>query len=74
MKPGDLIKMKRRLKLFEEQHPKMPAFLKHVGKTALKPGSVLELKVTTPEGTENVTNIRLTPDDVETLKMLDLFD
>ena len=37
------------------------------------PGSIMEMKVTTPEGWEYITNIRLTQDDVETLRMAGQF-
>ena len=70
VKPTDLLKLKKRLKTFEQQHPKMPAFIKQVEQHALVPGAVVELKVTTPEGKDYVTNIRLTPEDVETFRIL----
>ena len=66
----NMAKMKGRLELFNQQHPRMLPFLHAVGGSGLQPGSVLELKVTSPDGKELVTNIRLTPDDIETFRML----
>ena len=67
--PMEMMKMRQRLKLFTEQHPRFPAFVKQVKADALVPGTIMEMKVTTPEGREYITNIRLTPEDVETLHM-----
>ena len=65
-----LPKLKKRIALFREQHPKFPAFLKKVRAEALMSGTILEIKASTPEGKEIVSNIRLTADDVETIDML----
>ena len=67
--PMDLMKLRSRLDTFQRQHPRFPAFLKDVGENAVMPGTVLEIKVTTPEGRELVSNIRLTEEDVETINM-----
>lgn len=65
-----LPKMKKRLELFREQHPKFLPFLKKVRADALAPGTVLEIKATTADGKEIASNIRLTAEDVETVDML----
>ena len=70
LKPTEMLKMKGRLQVFRQEHPKIEPFFKKVSQEALMPGSILELKVTNPKGEELLTNIRLTPDDVETLRML----
>jgi hypothetical protein len=36
----------------------------------MRPGAVLELKVTSPEGKELVTNIKMNENDIETLRLL----
>ncbi len=68
--PMDLLKLGERLRIFRQQHPKVPAFLSDVRGKALTPGAVLELRVTDVEGKEYVTNIRVTEEDVETLRIL----
>ena len=69
MNPMDLMKLNGRMKLFQEQHPRFPLFIKEVGENALMAGSVVEMKVTTPDGREYITNVKLTPDDLETIGM-----
>ena len=67
--PLQLMKFKERLDIFERQHPKVIPFFKALhGK--LEVGSVLELKVTNPDGTEMVSNIKVTEDDLETISIL----
>ena len=70
MNPMDMMQLGGRLSIFRQQHPKFGAFLRDAGKDAMREGSVLEMKVTSPEGQEYVTNIKLTADDVETLRIL----
>ena len=68
--PLALMKMKDRLHLFRQKHPKVGPFFSMLREKAVSEGSVVELKVTTPDGEEYVTNIRLTANDVETIHML----
>lgn len=50
---------------FRANHPKFPMFLKAVSQDALKEGSVIEINVTTPEGKNYCSNVRLKADDME---------
>ena len=69
--PMELLKLKDRLEIFNGQHPKALAFFQNVyQRGAVKAGSVLEIKVTGPEGETYVSNIRVTPEDMETMKIL----
>jgi hypothetical protein len=63
---------KNRLNMFNSEHPKVLPFLEMLKTNALMEGSVVEMRVTTPEGKEYVSNIRLTKTDVETIKLIDL--
>ena len=68
--PMAFMQMKERLDTFTRQHPKVPLFLKDVNEHAILPGTIMELTVTDPAGKRYVTNIRLTEEDVKTLRML----
>ena len=59
-----LQKIKSGLEQFQANHPKFPLFLKAVSKDALVEGTVIEIKITTPEGKEYCTNVKLKQDDV----------
>ena len=69
--PIELLKMKERLKIFREEHPRVSAFFHSIKEDGLEPGAILELKVILTDGREKVANIRLTENDIETLKMLE---
>ncbi|MBO6007348.1 MAG: hypothetical protein J6U41_02420 [Lachnospiraceae bacterium] len=58
-----------RIRIFQEQHPKAIAFIQSISNGDLREGSVIELKVTTPEGKTSVSNIKLTKDDIETFNL-----
>ena len=48
--PMQLMKLRERFQIFQGQHPRMAPFLKDVGEHGFREGSVVEVKVTTPEG------------------------
>ena len=70
MNPMQLVQMAERLRIFRSQHPKVLEFLQVVVKNDLEPGVVMELKVTDNNGKVSVTNIRLTPEDIETIEII----
>ena len=67
--PLELLKMRERLQIFREQHPRFEGFIQELTHRAVQEGTVAELKVTLPNGEELITNIRLTPEDVETFQL-----
>lgn len=69
MNPKDMFTLKKKLDTFNSEHPKVQPFLA-ASASMLEVGTVIEMKVTNPDGREIVSNIRLTPDDVETLRGL----
>jgi hypothetical protein len=64
-----LNEIKKRLDLFKNDHPKVVPFLEMLKEKAAREGTVVEMRVTDPEGNEYVSNIRLTQNDVETIKL-----
>ena len=65
-----LQKLKSGIDRFRTNHPKFPLFLKAVSQDALKEGSVIEISVTTPEGKNYCSNVRLNADDMELMETL----
>lgn len=61
--------MQERMQIFGQQHPRFGQFLSVAGQ-AMTEGTVLEIKVTAPGERDLVTNIRLTAEDIETLRMI----
>ena len=65
-----LQKLKSGIDRFRANHPKFPLFLKAVSQDALREGSVIEIRVTTPEGKNCCSNVRLNADDMELMETL----
>jgi len=72
--PAKLFKLKKAWDTFSQNHPKFPKFLKEVSKSAIEEGTLIEINVTTPEGKNISSNIRITKSDQDLFKeMSDLF-
>lgn len=50
---------------FRANHPKFPLFIKAVSQDALREGTVIEITVTTPEGKNYASNVKLSAEDME---------
>ena len=70
LNPKQLVQLAERWKIFKDQHPRVIDFVRAVGRDGLQPGMIMELRVTDTEGKTSVTNIRVTPEDVETIGIL----
>ena len=64
------MKMKNAWSRFAANHPKLPLFLNAIVKRGVQEGTIFEFKITSPDGQELVTNMRLSADDIELLKEL----
>ena len=68
--PAKLLKLKGTWDKFVKNHPKFPQFMNAVKNTGLEEGSVIAITVTTAEGKELSTNIKVTQSDKEMLSDL----
>lgn len=68
--PVKLLQMKSAWDAFQRNHPKLPQFMKAVGKGALAEGTVMELTVTTAEGKTLSTNLKITAQDMEMIRQI----
>lgn len=68
--PGIIFELQNKWKRFTENHPKFPMFLQAVAGTKMNPGTIIEIKVTTAEGQNISSNVKLTEEDVDMLKEL----
>ncbi len=67
-------KAKEAVDRFRKNHPKFPPFIDAVGKNALKEGTLIEISVTTPDGTCYESNLKLNREDMELLEMITTFN
>ncbi|MBO6241839.1 MAG: hypothetical protein J6O61_13515 [Butyrivibrio sp.] len=70
MNPMLLMQLQQRLSLFSQDHPKVLPFFRAIGSNAMQEGTIIDIKVTTPDGKELASNIKLTANDIETAKMM----
>lgn len=63
-------KLKDGMDRFRVNHPKFPLFLNAVSQDALVEGTVVEINVTTPEGRNYCSNLRLKQEDLELIESL----
>ncbi len=64
MNIGSLFKMKSAWNKFTDNHPKFPQFLSAVQRKGVKENTIIEIKITDPDGTELCTNIKVTASDL----------
>ncbi len=65
-----LQKFKNGLDRFYSNHPKLSPFIKTVSNNALTEGTIIEINVTTPDGKNYCSNIKLKEDDIELMKTM----
>ena len=70
LNPMKLLQIKNAWDRFTAGHPKFPLFLKAIQKQGITEGTILELKVTAPDGRELYSNLELTPEDMELFREL----
>lgn len=62
---SSVMKIKSAWDTFTANHPKFMPFMQAVTKEGVGDGTVIEIKVTAPDGKEFNTNMRLTQSDME---------
>ncbi len=70
MNPMKLLQMKSSWERFQKNHPKFLGFIGAIQRQGIREGMILEIKVTSPEGEELVTNLKVTSDDIALLQEL----
>ena len=62
---SSMMKIKGAWDQFTRNHPKFMPFIQAVGKDAIGDGTVIEVKVTSADGREYNTNMKLTQSDLD---------
>ena len=71
--PAKLMKLKNSWDTFTQNHPKFPSFINAVQKNGLEEGAIIEINVTTVDGKQLNSNIKLTQPDIEMIRDLSEF-
>lgn len=67
---GQMMEAGKLLGRLSGNHPKFMAFLKAVMQGGVHEGTVIEIRVTKPDGQEYISNIRLSQEDLDCLSQL----
>lgn len=68
--PMQLLQYKNLLDGFTRRHPKFPQFFSAVRQHGISEGTIIEVQITTPEGKNFTSNIRITAEDMEAIQQL----
>lgn len=66
--PAKLLQFRNDWTAFQGRHPKFVSFLVAVVQSGVPEGSIIEMKVTTPDGKEMESNMRLSQEDIDFVK------
>ena len=70
MNPMALMKIMNAKNQFDANHPKFGAFLKAAFAGGIQEGTIIEMKVTKPDGETMTTNLKVKQPDLELLQQL----
>lgn len=68
--PMKLLQFKTMWDEFTNRHPKFPQFITAVTQHGITEGTVIEVSVTTPEGKNFTSNLKVTAEDISAAKSL----
>lgn len=70
MNPAAMLTFKKKFEEFAQRHPRFVQFLGALKGSNLPEGSVIDVKVTLPDGQIFQSNLKLTEEDLEMIKSL----
>ena len=74
MNPTQLFQIMGIWQKFTSNHPKLPKFLKAVAFEGIKENTIIEVNITTPEGKNYCSNLKIIQSDLELLEQLKHMD
>lgn len=70
MNPANTLRLMQEFNRFRNDHPKAVSFATSIARDGLQEGTVVELKVTAPDGTEKICNLRVLDKDLALVELL----
>lgn len=68
--PMKLLQLKSAWERFKSNHPKFPKFISAIYHRGLKEGTVIEIRVISPEGEELASNLKIQAEDIDLFREL----
>ncbi len=73
LNPAELMKLMGMKNKFESAHPKFVSFIKDIASRGIETGSIIEISITRPDGTNTTANMKVQPEDVEMINEIKNF-
>ena len=70
MNPMILMQIQQKINNFKNEHPRVIPFFLALKDSSIQAGTIVDMKVTTPEGKEMQCNIKVTDNDIELFNLL----
>lgn len=70
MNPMKLLELKPQWEKFNATHPKVAPFLRAVTANGVEEGTVIDINITTPEGKNFASNIKVTESDLDLIEAI----
>ncbi|MDD6571457.1 MAG: hypothetical protein PUF12_03605 [Thermoflexaceae bacterium] len=70
MNPMKLLQLKSHWDKFNQNHPRFTPFIKAVSVNGMQEGTVIEVSVTTPDGRNFTTNLKVCEDDLKMVEAI----
>ena len=70
MNPMMLMQLSALWTKFTQRHPKFAPFVKAASQAAMQEGAILEIQVTTPDGKNIASNLKVTKEDLGMLQII----
>ena len=68
--PMAIMELQQKFNVFKEEHPRVLPFFNALKDHTPEVGSVFDMKITNPDGTEMQCNIKITENDLELFRAL----
>lgn len=70
MNPMQLLQIKGMWTEFTSRHPKFPHFLNAVSQNGITEGTIIEIQITTEEGKNFASNLKISKEDMELFRKM----
>ena len=70
MNPTQIFQLMGAWQKFTANHPKFPKFLQAVAAEGIRENTIVEVNITTPEGKNYCSNLKITESDLELFKQI----
>lgn len=68
--PMAIMALQQKFQTFNQEHPRVAPFFNAIKANSMEVGTIIDMKVTSPDGVEKQCNIKITQNDIDTFQTL----